>query len=78
MLQGNKKNQNKKIIVYSPQNITKHKCEKNIIQFENTAISVLDRDEARNELFVAPKNGDTYINSQVAKNNSQISKSQNK
>jgi len=71
------KNQNK-LIVYTQQNLNKHKCENSFVLFEETAIQILDRDEARNELLILPKSGDTYINSQVAKNHSQIIESQNK
>jgi len=70
------KSQNK-LILYTQQNITKHKCENRIVLFEDTAIQILDRDEARQELTSAPNVGDTYINSQVAKQNSQINKSKN-
>lgn len=71
------KSQNK-LIVYTTQNLNKFHCNNNIVHFEDTAIQILDRDIARGELFVASKIGDTYINSQVAKENSQITKSQNK
>lgn len=43
-----------------------------------TAIQILDRDDARQELTTVPSSGDTIINSQVAKDNSQINKSNNK
>jgi hypothetical protein len=71
------KNTNK-LILYSQQNIKNHKCEKSLIIFEETAIQILDRDEARLELTSVPISGDTIINSQVAKHNSQINKSKNK
>lgn len=66
-----------KIILYSQQNIKKFTCEDSVVFFEDTAIQVLDRDDARNELITVPISGDTYINSQVAQQNSQINKSEN-
>lgn len=66
-----------KLITYTHQNIKKHMCESGVITFESTAITVLDRDEARQELTVIPKAGDTFINSQVAQNNSHITDSHN-
>lgn len=69
------KNQ-KKFILYSQQNLRKHNCINNIVNFEDQAIEILDRDQARHEL-TASKTGDVYINSQVAKNNSQINDSKN-
>lgn len=71
------KSQNK-LIVYTQQNISKYSCENSVVIFEETAIQVLDRDEARGELALIQNPGSVYINSQVALNNSQISKSQNK
>lgn len=71
------KGQNK-LILYSIQNLQKYSCRDSIVMFEDVGIQILDRDIARNELLVASKGGDTYINSQVAQGNSQISKSQNK
>jgi len=70
------KSQNK-LILYSQQNLKNHNCDNNIIMFEEKAIEVLDRDQARQALTISPKTGDTYINSQVAKNNSQINDSEN-
>lgn len=70
------KSQNK-IIYYSKQNIKKHQIAENSILYEGTAILLLDRDEAIIELNQKNFTGDTYINSQVAKNNSQISDSKN-
>lgn len=70
------KSQNK-FILYSQQNLKKHDCEDRVVMFEDTAIMVYDRDLARQELCEV-KSGDTYINSQVAKDNSQIYKSKNK
>lgn len=66
-----------KLILYSQQNIKEYECVDNRIDFEGTAILLLDRDVARLELNEVKVNGDTYINSQVAKNNSQISDSKN-
>jgi hypothetical protein len=71
------KSQNK-LILYTHQNLKEHFCEKDIVIFENVAIQVLDRDQARQELTVVADSGDTYINSQVAKQNSQINRSRNK
>jgi hypothetical protein len=65
-------------ILYSPQNLKRFKCVNNIVLFEETAIRVLDRDEAKTEFLPISSTGDTYINSQVAKQNSQIVKSDNK
>ncbi|HZY36729.1 MAG TPA: hypothetical protein VFE53_08785 [Mucilaginibacter sp.] len=70
------KDQNK-IIYYSAQNIKKYNCTDHLVYFEETAITVLDRDLAKQELNQSNKNGDTYINSQVAKGNSNINKSTN-
>lgn len=69
------KNQ-QKLILYTQQNLIKHKCENSFVLFEETAIKILDRDEARNELTIIRNYGDTYINSQVAKDNSQINDSE--
>lgn len=66
----------KKLILYSPQNLTKFECIDGKVDFEKTTIQVLDRDEARIEL--QPGSGDTIINSQVAKNGSHIAGSENK
>ncbi len=70
------KNQNK-LILYSQQNLTKHKCENNLVTFEGVELRILDRDDARNELSLVEK-GDTFINSIVAKNSSSISNAKNK
>lgn len=67
-----------KLILYSNQDIKKFRLDNGLIIFEDIAISILDRDLARNELNEIIKSGDTYINSQVAKNNSNISDSNNK
>ena len=67
-----------KLILYSSQNIRNYICNNNIVQFENKAIQILDRDQARQELAPMQKIGDTYINSQVAQNGSQINDSVNK
>jgi hypothetical protein len=76
------KNQNK-LIIYTQQNLTKHNCVNSIVEFEETVIKILDRDEAKLELAELGIKGDTYNigdiiqNSQVAKGNSQINKSKN-
>ncbi|MCF6402966.1 hypothetical protein L3C95_08785 [Chitinophaga filiformis] len=70
------KGQNK-LIVYTIQNIKNFECQDNTVIFENVAIRLIDRDLARKELMT-PLNGDVYINSQVARDNSQIIKSKNK
>lgn len=70
------KNQ-KKLILYSQQNLIKHICTNNYVMFEEQAIEILDRDQARADLTITPNKGDTYINSQVATNNSQIKDSEN-
>lgn len=69
-----------KLIYYSTQNIKKHTCTNNVISFENKAIQILDRDQARQELTPSLKSGDTnYITgSQVAMHGSNIIKSENK
>ena len=69
-----------KLIYYSTQNIKKHNCKNNIITFENKAIQILDRDQARQELTPSLKSGDTnYISgSQVAMHGSNITESDNK
>ena len=59
-----------KIIVYSIQNITVCECNDNKIQYEGKLLTVLDRDEAKEELN--KKEGNTNINiahSQVAGGN---------
>jgi len=66
------------LILYTRQNLTKHVCVDNVVVFEDTAIRVLDRDEARLALTPTTISGDTYINSQVAKDNSEIKGSQNR
>jgi hypothetical protein len=67
-----------KIIVYSKQNIINHEFSGPYIIFEDRAITVLDRDEARQELNYPPAgDNNTFVNSQVAQNNSQITKSNN-
>jgi hypothetical protein len=66
------------LIVYSLQNITKFKCEENKINFEETLISIYDRDTASIELN---KNKSEIIKikkSQVALGGSTIKKSKNK
>ena len=66
------------LIVYSLQNITKFKCEENKIKFEETLISIYDRDTASIELN---KNKSEIIKikkSQVALGGSTIKKSKNK
>jgi hypothetical protein len=70
-------NQNK-FILYSTQNIKKYSCNNNTVNFENKAIQILDRDQARQELTPIQKGGDTFINSQVAQHGSQINESENK
>lgn len=69
-----------KLICYSTQNIKKHSCTNNIVNFENKAIQILDRDQARQELTQNQKAGDTnYISgSQVAMHGSSITESENK
>jgi riboflavin synthase alpha subunit len=66
-----------KLITYTHQNLKKHSCRGGVVTFEGTDITVLDRDEAKQELTVVPKSGDTFINSQVAQNNSRIVDSTN-
>jgi hypothetical protein len=70
------KNQNK-MILYSQQNLINHECNNSLVFFEKTVITILDRDEAKLELSTIINQGDTYINSQVAKGSSKISKSKN-
>lgn len=68
----------KKMIVYSKANLKKHQCYNGWVGFENETLKILDRDEAIIELAVQQANsGDTYINSQIAKNSSTINKSNN-
>lgn len=61
----------------------RYDCINSTVIFEETAIKILDRDEAKFELGISPTKGDTYNigdtyqNSQVAKQNSQINKSEN-
>jgi hypothetical protein len=69
------KNQNK-LILYTQQNLLKFKCVNSFVNFEGVDLHILDRDEARKELN-SSINGDTYINSIVAKNNSSVSNSKN-
>jgi len=66
-----------KLIVYTRQNIRKFKCENNILTYEGTDITVLDKDDAHIELSKTVNKGDVIINSQVAKDGSQINKSKN-
>lgn len=65
------------LIVYSAQNITKFDCVNKTINYEGININILDRDDANVELNLTRINGDTYNNSQVANNGSQITKSKN-
>lgn len=67
----------KKLIVYSKQNIKKFEAVDDTIEFENVKISVYDRDEAQVELNRTVKTGDVIINSQVAKGGSSIEGSKN-
>jgi|GEM_PF-1191167 len=68
----------KKMIIYSLQNIKKYKCNNNSILFEDCIISLLDKENARYDVNTILNRGDIIINSQVAKDNSQISDSENK
>lgn len=74
---------NNKLIIYTQQNMRRYDCINSTVIFEETAIKILDRDEAKFELGISPTKGDTYNigdtyqNSQVAKQNSQINKSEN-
>lgn len=68
----------KKMIIYSLQNIKKHECNNNSILFEECVIAVLDKENARYDLNTILNKGDIIINSQVAKDNSQITDSENK
>jgi len=66
------------MIIYSLQNIKKYKCNNNSILFEDCIISLLDKENARYDVNTILNRGDIIINSQVAKDNSQISDSENK
>lgn len=68
----------KKMIVYSKQNIEKHKCEHNIVCFEEITITILDKDDAVKEFEVKDSTtNNTFINSQVAQGQSEIKDSNN-
>lgn len=67
----------RKLVLYTYQNLVNFKCENGTVIFEDTVINILDRDIARNELTPTITMGDTIINSQVAKDNSNINKSKN-
>lgn len=67
-----------KLIMYSHQNLKKYDCPNKQVNFENKIITVLDKDEAKNELTKTTLiGGDTIINSQVAKGGSNIKDSEN-
>jgi len=71
------KTQNK-LIMYSHQNLKKFDCPNKTVHFENKLITILDKDEAKNELTnTTIISGDTIINSQVAKGGSEIKDSEN-
>lgn len=70
-------NGQKKMIIYSLQNIEKFNCENNSIIYEDCPIDLLDKDNARYELNSILNRGDIIINSQVAKNNAEIKDSEN-
>lgn len=65
------------MILYSIQNIKKYKIINNKLNFEDTEITILDRDEARVELNKSKIENTTYNNSQIAINSSTISDSKN-
>jgi hypothetical protein len=68
-----------KLIMYSHQNLKKYECPNNKVNFENKIITVLDKDEAKNELTNTTLiGGDTIINSQVVKDGSIMMDSKNK
>lgn len=71
-------NGQKKMIIYSLQNIQKFNCENNSVIYEDCPIDLLDKEDARYELNNILNRGDIIINSQVAKNNSEIKDSENK
>lgn len=71
-------NGEKKLVLYSLQNVKKYPITQNRLVFEEVAIDLLDRDAILIELKPKDKNGDTYVNSQVAKNGSNITDSKNK
>lgn len=69
----------KKLIVYSKQNIQKYKCENNLVNFEDIPISILDKDDAVNEFTIKNNTtNNTFINSQIAQGQSKIKDSKNK
>lgn len=65
------------IIFYSRQNIRKFICESNIIQFEGKSLTVFDKFEAQQHLTKTDNSTINYINSQIAKDGSQINDSTN-
>jgi hypothetical protein len=71
-------NGERKMIVYSLQNIKEFELNSNILEKDGVKIEILDRDSAKE--LVSKKivvNGDIITNSQVAKENSRIIKSEN-
>ncbi|WGH74639.1 hypothetical protein P8625_11130 [Tenacibaculum tangerinum] len=71
-------NGERKMVVYSLQNIKKFELQSNTLEVDGIDIEILDRDTAKklisNKTVV---NGDIITNSQVAKENSTINKSKN-
>lgn len=71
-------NGERRMIVYSLQNIKKFELNSNILEKDGVEIEILDRDSAKE--LVSKKlvvNGDIITNSQVAKEGSRIIKSEN-
>jgi hypothetical protein len=66
-----------KIIFYSKQNINRYKCVLDIIDFEETEIKVLDKDDAIQEFSNSEKGNIHIEKSQIALDGSQIIKSKN-
>lgn len=69
-------NNNKDLIVYSKQNLKKHICNNSLVEYKGNQIKILDKDDA-NLILNNKQQSNTFIQSQVAMNGSQIIDSNN-
>ncbi|WP_075343282.1 hypothetical protein [Tenacibaculum agarivorans] len=67
----------KKMIVYSKQNIKEHQCINDIIIFEEEEINILDKDNALREINNSNSVINNISNSIIAQNNSSVNNSKN-
>lgn len=68
---------NNDLIVYSKQNLKTHICKNSVVSYKEKEVNILDKDDANVLLNKKTTTSNTFINSQVANNGSQIIDSQN-